>query len=174
LRREIEKADIVIVCTNATEYTIVPDCFTDTKQRWILDLSVPENVDPAVSKLATVKITGIDEVSLYLQNTMAIRTAEIPKAHSIIREYQNEFYSWLKWQRHVPIINDMKSKLYALGVIHLCAIKNKEPELVSHLLNDKVNKTVGSLARNLRLKEERGCHYINAINEFLEQDNSNG
>jgi len=173
LKQEIEKADIVILCTNAIEYTVFPGYFPDTKQRWILDLSVPENVDPAVRELPAVTVTGIDEVSLYLQNTLAMRTGEIPKAHAIIQEYQYEFYNWLKWQRHVPIINDMKTKLYALGEIHLCAIKNKEPEYVSDLLHHKVNKTVGSLARNLRMKQERGCHYINAINEFLEQDTGN-
>ena len=173
LKQEIGKADIIIVCTNATDYTIVPAYISSSKHRWILDLSVPENVDPAVKELPDVKVTGIDEVSLYLQNTLAMRTGEIPKAHTIIQDYQYEFYNWLKWQRNVPLINEMKTKLYALGEIHLCAIKNKEPEYASDLLNDKVNKTVGSLARNLRMKQERGCHYINAINEFLEQDTSN-
>ncbi len=113
LKEEVKEADVVIVCTNAPGYTLPADFFTDTKDRWVLDLSVPENVHPTIKKLATVKVTGLDEVSQHLQSTLAMRTQEIPKAHLIIKEYQHEFYAWLKWQRHVPLINDMKTKLYA-------------------------------------------------------------
>ena len=174
LENEVKEADIIVVCTNAPEYTLTPEFFSAAKEQWVLDLSVPENVHPSIKNLATVKLTGLDEVSQYLQTTLAMRMQEIPKAYSIILEYQDDFYTWLKWQRHVPVINDMRAKLYTLGEIHFCSVNNQQIENDSELLDDKVNRTVGSLARNLRLKHEKGCHYINAINEFLEQDINNG
>jgi glutamyl-tRNA reductase len=174
LTMETKKTDIIIVCTNATEYTLLPQFLTGEKSQWILDLSVPENVAPGIKNILGTRVTGIDEVSQVLQATVTKRKGEIPKALSIIEQYQHEFYEWLKLQRHVPLINDIKGKLYALGETYFCSITGGRPDSGPDILNSRVNKTVGSLAMNLRYKTEKGCHYINAINEFLQPGTVNG
>jgi hypothetical protein len=51
------------------------------------------------------------KVSQYLQNTIGNEDArKFQKRIPIIREYQDDFYAWLKWQRHVPVINDIENK----------------------------------------------------------------
>ncbi len=164
LAAEIKAADITIVCTNAGTYTLHPYLFPGDRAQWILDLSVPENVDPAVKAIRGITVAGIDEVSKEIKATLAIRNDEIPAALGIIERYQYEFYEWLSLQKHVPLINEMKDKLYELGEMHLCAVCSRE------ILSTRVNKTVGSLAMNLRHKTEKGCHYINAINDFLQTE----
>ena len=163
LEEEAIVADIIIVCTNAAGYILGKHSFSATKEQWVMDLSVPENVDPSVSDLPGINLIGIDEISLVLNATLAKRNDEIPKAVSIIEQYQGEFFNWLHMQRHVPAINDMKIKLFRLGEVHFSHVKNQ-----NHFLNSHVNRTIGSLAMDLRYKEEKGCHYIRAINEFLE------
>ncbi len=154
-------ADIIIVCTNAPSHLLFPDFFTGDKQQYILDLSVPENVHPDVRANKNIQLAGIDEVSQKMQLTFANRNAEIPKANNIIAGFLNEFYSWVSMYTHVPAINRIKSTLYAISEMPFCENDSKLQT------DNKVNKTVGALAMNLRHKNEKGCQYINAINDFL-------
>jgi glutamyl-tRNA reductase len=167
LVEETKYTDIIIVCTDSPDHTLLPHFFTKKKYQWILDLSVPENAHPAIKNIPGISVTGIDEVSELLKNTLAKRSEELPKALLIIEKYRKQFYEWLHLQRHVPLINEMKDKLYGLGEVHLPNEDN------TRILSTRVNKTVGSLAMNLRYRKEKGCHYISAINEFLQPDASN-
>lgn len=162
LATEVNKADIIITATNAPAYIVHPGFFSSAKSRTIIDLAVPLNVDPAAGNIAGNKVHGIDEISQVMKATQAKRNSEIPKAISILDTYQSEFLTWLHLQRHIPMINAMKDKLQNLGEVHFFDVQGKES------LSSRVNKTVGSLAMNLRYKQEKGCHYINAINEFLQ------
>lgn len=161
LAAEADKADIIIVCTNASGFTLLPSFFSGKKNQQVFDLSVPENVHPDVKTIAGVTVIGIDEVSKTLQDTFEKRNAEIPKANIIIGEYLHQFKAWLAMYTHVPAINSIKTKLQTLSLSH-------SPEGFSEtMIGNRINKTVGTLATNLRQKDEKGCQYINAINDFL-------
>jgi glutamyl-tRNA reductase len=158
-------ADIVIVCTRATEYSLLPSMFAGNKQQWLLDLSVPSAIHPDVKNITTVRSTDIDAISELMTATVAARNGEIPRVLEIIEHFKAEYFDWINMQRHVPVINDMKGKLQLLGEIHW-ETDNQDA------LNQKVNRAVGSLAMNLRYRNEKGCHYIHAINEFLKPDSA--
>lgn len=164
LAAETEKTDIIIVCTNASGYTLLPSFFSGKKNQRVFDLSVPENVHPDIKKIEGVEVIGIDEVSKTLQDTFEKRNAEIPKANLIINEYLHQFKAWMAMYTHVPAINSMKSKLETLSRSH------SFPGVTETMIGNRINKTVGVLASNLRQKDEKGCHYINAINDFLNAD----
>ena len=164
LEEQIKIADIILVCTKAPSYTLLPRFFSGEKEQWILDLSVPENSDPVIKNISRMTVTGIDEVSNVMKATLTKRNSEIPQALKIIEHYQQEFYEWLQLQQHVPLINAMKDKLCQLGEIHF------REDLGMEMLMTRVNKAIGSLAMDLRYKREKGCHFINAINEFLQPD----
>lgn len=152
-------ADIIIICTHAPSYVIRKDFLLPGKAVVVIDLSIPQNADPAITKISGVKLVGIDAVSKSLDATLSARNLEIPKAKNILQQHLQNFYDWLALYRHVPLINEMKSKLYALGKIE-CATPDSQ-------VSQRINKTVGCLAMNLRDKKEQGCQYINAINDFL-------
>ena len=77
---EADDADIIIVSSAAENYTIHPSFFTTPKSRLILDLSVPQNVNPAVENIKGITLLNVDEISLILDKTISLRQAEIPKA----------------------------------------------------------------------------------------------
>lgn len=159
LADQAAQADIIIVCTHAPDYVIRKDFFNTGKQVIVIDLSIPQNADPAIREIPGITLIGIDEVSKSLDATLSARSLEIPKAQNILQEHLKHFYDWLALYRHVPLINEMKSKLYALGKSEYAT---PDPQV-----NRRINKTVGCLAMNLRDKKEQGCQYINAINDFL-------
>lgn len=163
LSTEADEADIIIVCTNSCGYTLMPAFFTESKTRQVFDLSVPENVHPDVKNISGINVTGIDEVSKTLQETFAKRKAEIPKANMIIADFLHQFKIWLSMYRHVPAINSMKVQLQSLSAEHFSAASHDSS------LDIRINKTVGALAANLRAREEKGCQYISAMNDFLNE-----
>ena len=168
LKTEVANADIVIVCTNAPTYILLPHFFSKNKKQYILDLSVPENVHPAVKNIIGKTVTGVDEVSQTMQDTFAKRNTEIPKANAIIEQYLQELHSWLALYRHVPVINDIKNKLHELCTMPCCNNNDKSK------MYSRVNKTVGTMVMNLRYKNEKGCQYIKAINDFLKESEMYG
>lgn len=159
LKNVVQEADVIIVCTHSSEYTILPEFLTGEKPQCIMDLSVPLNVHPDVTNINGVQLAGIDEVSQILRHTMEKRKGELPKAKAIISEYLGELNSWMQMQRYSPIIKELKSKLHQLSPAHVDG---------TQLVSCRVNKTISELAVNLREKNEKGCLYIHAFKDFLQ------
>ena len=149
------EADIVIVSTSAESYTILPSFFTKEKTRLILDLSIPQNVDPSVKNISGVELMNVDEISAILNNTIDKRKAEIPQALQIIHETIIELHEWYEMQANNPVLRKIKSHLTELACQR--NFTNKE----------KIHKTVSFLAVQLRKENNKGCQYIHALNNYL-------
>ena len=153
-------ADIIIVNTTSKSYTVCPSFFRDEKYRLILDLSVPQNVDPAIKNISAVTILNVDQVSQMLDKTIARRQAEVPKALRIIDETLNSLAGWHRQQFNNPLLRMVKSQLFQLNEIYFTENNNTE----------KIHKTVSSLALLLKEKNNKGCQCISAINSYLDSE----
>ena len=151
-------ADIIITSSTADSYIIFPTFLVDEKPRLILDLSVPQNVDPAVTNLPQTTLLNVDQVSVILNKTIEKRKKEIPKALKIIDFTLNSLQSWHTQQANNPLLVKVKSQLYELNKIHFKGNNSEE----------KIHKTVSSLAINLKHKNNKGCQCIHALNSYLQ------
>ncbi|MFT3703762.1 MAG: glutamyl-tRNA reductase [Agriterribacter sp.] len=157
------ESDILIASTTTDEFNILPQFFTDSKTRLLLDLSVPKSIDPAIKKMNGITLMDVDEISAILDDTFTKRRAEVPKALAIIEETVGEFVEWHKVFLHRHFLGQVKSKLYELS------------ETDSYLLLDhpkeekdvRIQKAVKTLAVDLRSRTAKGCQYINTMNEYL-------
>ncbi len=149
-------ADIVIVSTSAESYTILPSFFTKEKARLILDLSIPQNVDPAIKNLQGIELMNVDEISAILDKTIDKRKAELPKALQIIDETIDELKDWYLIQSNNPVLRKIKSHLNELAC-GTTFVNSKE----------KIHKTVSFLAVQLRTENNKGCQYIHALNNYF-------
>lgn len=89
LKSHIKSTDIIIVATNADYHIITSDGLDGNKV--ILDLSVPQNVDPIVGLQPNIKLIDVDGLSKTKDATLKMRKAEIPKANEIMRIRLNKF-----------------------------------------------------------------------------------
>src|SRR5690606_39513005 len=80
LPEEIEKADIILVATNATEPTILKQHLEGKGQKLIIDLSVPCNVEASACQLNNISFVNVDELSRMKDETLKMRMSEVPKA----------------------------------------------------------------------------------------------
>jgi glutamyl-tRNA reductase len=153
-KQEVRNADIVLVATNASEPTILASDLSDSGEKLIIDLSIPYNVEPFSKSLPGISLINVDELSKLKDHTLHKRKAEVPKARKIIAEHMAEFIEWYEMRKHVPVLRAVKSKLQTMQTDH--------PD---H--HERIQKVINGMAVKMRIKNQRGCHYIEAINEFI-------
>ena len=157
LAHACDDADIIIVSSAAETYNILPSFFTNSKSRLILDLSVPQNVDPTVKNLAGIHLLNVDEISAILDKTISLLQAEIPKAMEVIKRTMLDLCNWYRKQGINPALRIVKSQLYQLSEIHL----------TNEAFEAKIHKAVSSLAIQLHQQNNKGCQCITALSSYL-------
>jgi glutamyl-tRNA reductase len=153
-----DDADIIIVSSASSSYSILPEFFTTNKPRLILDLSVPQNVHSDVKNVAGATVLNVDEVSMILNKTISRRHAEVPKALKIIDETLNSLEEWHRQQFNNPLLRMVKSQLFELSKVYY---KDEEDD-------ERIHKTVSSLALKLKEKNNPGCLCLNALSSYLQ------
>ena len=165
---EIEKADIILVATNAVAPTISRAHLEGKGKKLIIDLSIPYNVADDAKDLPNVQFTNVDQLSRLKDETLKAREAEVPKAKAIIGELLEEFMDWYEMRKHVPMLRDLKVKLKELYAHPLCLqFIQCNPKGIDVQIQRVLNETAGKI----KLQNQRGCQYIAAINEFISAKN---
>ena len=169
LQRCINEADIILVATNADEPLIFREHFSGSNKKLIIDLSLPCNVDASVKELEHIQLVNVDELSKIKDETLLKRSAEIPKVKTIIAEQVAEFIKWHEMRRHVLVLQDVKNKLLT---IHADSIFDPTVNITDAGFNNraaeqKIQKVINGMAVKMRTQNQRGCNYIEAINDFI-------
>ena len=114
---------------------------------------------------------NVDDISVRLTDIISKRKNEIPKALKIINGLQQEFIYWLSSYSHAPMVRDMKDKLLTLSKNSLPPVMSDNSQSTGPKMADvnAIHKTISRLAVNLRTKNEKGCQFIAAYNDFLSQ-----
>ena len=148
----VTSSDIIVVAVNADEPVILTSHLRGKNQKLIIDLSVPGSVERSGEVLEHVQIINVDHLSKLKDETLSKRLAEVPKAKAIILEHIVDFMDWYDMRKHVPVLKAMKTKLKEINSIHA---------------DEKIQRVINGMASKMRLRNEHGCHYIEAINEYL-------
>jgi len=166
LTEELATADIILVATNASEPAIVSSQVDDGRPRVIIDLSIPNNVEPAVRELQGTTLINVDELSKMKDATLAKREAEIPKALQILAEFKEDFIEWYAMRKHVPVFKAVKSKLREIHTSPLfIPLYNHDNSMIS--TDEKIQRVINGMASKMKEQNQQGCYYIEAINEFI-------
>jgi glutamyl-tRNA reductase len=167
LSEEIKNSDIILVATNAPEPIIhCTDLENISGDKLVIDLSIPCNVESGVKDLHHVKLIDVDGLSLLKDETLQRRAAEVPKARTIIQNHFNELMEWYEMRKHVPVLKQVKIKLQEIHGSPLFG--QLTPEKPSSLGRDqKIQRVLNGMASKMRRENQRGCYYIEAINEFI-------
>jgi glutamyl-tRNA reductase len=167
LPEEIKNADILLVATNAAEPVIhYEDLKNNSGKKLIIDLSIPCNVEKSVAHLHDITLIDVDGLSKLKDETLLKRAAEIPKARTIIQNHLRELIEWFEMRKHVPVLKLVKTKLQEIHGSPLF----ESPQYVqpSSIIRDqKIQRVLNGMASKMRRENQRGCYYIEAINEFI-------
>jgi glutamyl-tRNA reductase len=157
LSSEIANTDILIVSTGSDTPTITKKHISPEKKILILDLSMPENVDPTVNHLKNVSLVNVDELSKITLETLSTRQKEVPKAEEIIELYKEEFNDWLNNRKLVPAINALKESLEIIKKDEINfqkkKIKNFDETQAEILTNRFIQKITTQFVKHLKEEE---------------------
>lgn len=158
----ISDASTIIVATNAPQPIILPEHIENSTEKILIDLSIPNNIDPNVSKFKHVHLANVDELSKINDETLKMRAAEVPNAKNIINFHIHQFAEWYMMQKNVPYLKSVKEKLQELNInLRLRCPFDHDSKL-------DVQSTVNSMAEKLKSENAQpGCTYIETLSGYI-------
>jgi glutamyl-tRNA reductase len=160
-------ADIILVATNAEHPTLLRTHLEGKGEKLVIDLSIPCNVEKTAGDLPGVVLVNVDELSKIKDETLQKREAEIPKAKVIIAEHIAELMDWCAMRRHVPVLKAVKTKLKELHTSQLFnKLSGESPTPITDA-DEQIQRVINGMATKMRQHNQGGCHYIQAINEYI-------
>jgi glutamyl-tRNA reductase len=123
---ELAQMDIIICSTGAPTYILTREqmnrVMKERKHRpvFIIDISVPRNIDPEINKIENVYLYDVDDLQEVIDSNILERQKEAEKAQQIIDEEVEKFIKWMSSLDCVPTIVALRKKAEE--------IKNEEVE----------------------------------------------
>ncbi|MBS1729944.1 MAG: glutamyl-tRNA reductase [Bacteroidetes bacterium] len=163
LPAEIMQADIIIVATSSEKPLITDVHITDDKKRVFIDLSIPNNIDPAIRKFKNVSLINVDELSVITDETLQNRVSEMPKALQILQDHQHDFMEWFSMRQNVPVLKAAKKTLKHLDEKYFIPQDSSSTDSRDVC----VQKVINAMAKRIKHHATPGCDYIHAIHDFV-------
>lgn len=145
--------DILICSTGAPSYVLLKQqmqkIMRERRNRpvFIIDISVPRNIDPAINDLDNVYLYHVDDLQQVVDSNKQERQKEAAKAEEIIHEEVEKFQQWLVSLDSVPVIVALRDKGVSIKQEELDKFLAKHPTLdrqtiedIDYLLSAVVNK----------------------------------
>jgi len=163
----VSKADIILVATNAEHPTLLCSHLEGQGDKLVIDLSIPCNVEKAAAQLPGLTLINVDDLSKIKDETLQKRQAEVPKARAIIAEHIAELMDWHAMRKHVPVLKAVKTKLKELHTHPLYSRLAGDVLSVDGDMDEQIQRVINGMATRMRQHNQGGCHYIQAINEYI-------
>lgn len=151
---EMAVTDIVICSTGAPDYVVNKhDMAHIMKTRrhkpiFIIDISVPRNIDPAINDMDGVYLYDVDDLQGVVDTNKAERDREASRAEAIIAEEIETFGRWQASLDAVPAIVALRNHAESIKRSEIEKIKNRFPDLGEKELN-AVEQAAGNIVNKL-------------------------
>ncbi|MGD1076003.1 MAG: glutamyl-tRNA reductase [Thermodesulfovibrionales bacterium] len=132
---EMVHIDILICSTGAPTYVLHKEemqrVMKDRRQRsvFIIDISVPRNIDPAINNLDNVYLYDVDDLQGTVDANILERQKEAEKAGTIIEDEIEAFQKWMSSLDSVPTVVALRNKAEAIKKEEMERLMNRFPEL---------------------------------------------
>jgi glutamyl-tRNA reductase len=179
LERRLPEAEIVICSTGAPHYLIRPEqvhqAMGARRNRPVLmvDISVPRNIDPAVSALANVFVFDVDDLEAVTAANLKEREREALRAEAIIELEAERFAATLEEGDLNAVIGAFRREINALALAEfersrkrLGPLTSEQEEAIQVMLNAIVNRFTHPIIRQLRESDEGHSAYLQAWREL--------
>ena len=182
-RTVLPKADIVLCATGAPHYVISgEDVQWAVRQRmnrpmFLIDITVPRNIDPAVKDVDNAFLFDIDDLKNHVGQNQEERRKEAAKAEEIVKQEVDVMLSWLRGLEATPTIvalrkraEEIKKTELTKTLMRLGNLSPKERSAVEGLASAITNKLLhGSLVTlKSEAQSKNGFVFIEAARRFFD------
>ncbi len=183
---ELAHMDIIICSTGAPSYILVREqmnkVMKERKHRpvFIIDISVPRNIDPEINKIENVYLYDVDDMQEVIDSNILERKKEAEKAEQIINDEVEKFIKWMSSLDSVPTIVALRQKAEGIKNEELEKFKGRFPDIsedrlkaVEYLASAIVNKLIHPPTCALREDVEDKDELIAMIKKLYSIDGCN-
>lgn len=153
LNDHLKDFEVIILSTASDQYIITPENLAKSKNKLILDLSIPQTVHPDCKTNKDVDVLDIDSISAILNKSLENRKTYLPIANHIINTHIATFIDWNDFYKKRNQIVSLKKMLIeaSKGCPHLAKL---DETLRDEMVNKTIQTFVVSLKQNKNLKFE--------------------
>lgn len=182
---DMASADIVLVSTGAAHYLVgAEDVRRAVEERmnrpmFLIDISVPRNIDPAVRHVDNAFLFDIDDLTQRVEQNRAGRVQEAEKAERMVLEEVTIMLDWMKSLEVTPTIvalrshvDDLKRAEVDKVLTRLPHLSPQDRELVEGLASSIVNKLIHRTMVTLKaeVNSSNGPAFVEAARRFFSLD----
>jgi glutamyl-tRNA reductase len=181
-REDMASADIVLVSTGAAHYLVgEDDVQRSIRQRmnrpmFLIDISVPRNIDPAVRHVDNAFLFDIDDLKTRVEHNRGERLNEAEKAERMVLDEVGIVRQWLQSLEVTPTIvalrsraDDIKRVELDKALARLANLSAQEREMVEALASSIVNKLIHNTMVTLKaeVNSSEGAAFVEAARRFF-------
>lgn len=147
---ELVHTDIVICSTGAPTFVLLKEhmqkVMKERKQKpvFIIDISVPRNIDPGINDMDNVYLYDVDDLKGVVDTNISERQKEAAKAEAIVEDEIETFHKWLMTLDSVPTVVALRERADAIRKEELERFFNRFPSL-----GEKERKAIEGLAGSI-------------------------
>ena len=186
-REDMAAADIVLVSTGASHYLIGSDDVQRVvKQRmnrpiFLIDISVPRNIDPAVRHVDNAFLFDIDDLKSRVEQNRDERLQEAEKAEHMVVDEVGVVRQWLQSLEVTPTIVALKTRVDDIRraevekvMGRLGNLSPQERALVESMASSIVNKLIHNTMVTLKseVTSADGAAFVEAARRFFNLNDS--
>lgn len=184
-RAEMGNADIVICSTGASHYLIgaedVQRAVRERRNRpmFLIDVSVPRNIDPAVRDVDNAFLFDIDDLEMHVEQNREERRQEAAKAEGIVEEEIDVMLKWLQSLEVTPTIVALRSRAEEIkqselqkAFGRLGSLSPQDKLMIEGLASSIVNKLLHGSLVTLKSSAQtaNGSMFVEAARRFFDLD----
>ncbi|MCX5720786.1 MAG: glutamyl-tRNA reductase [Nitrospirae bacterium] len=181
-REDMASADIVLVSTGAAHYLVSEDDVQrSVRQRknrpmFLIDISVPRNIDPAVRHVDNAFLFDIDDLKARVEQNRGGRLQEAEKAERMVVDEVGVVRQWLQSLEVTPTIMALRTKADDIKRVEvektlgrLANLSASERELVEAMASSIVNKLIHNTMVTLKaeVNSSDGAAFVEAARRFF-------
>ena len=185
--QELIHTDIVICSTGASTYILIKEqMHSIMKQRknkpvFIIDISVPRNIDPEINNIDNIYLYDIDDLQGVIDINIEERSREAEKAEGIINIEVDTLLKWYASLSTVPAIVALRDKAEAIRkeelektVRKLDGLNEEEIKSIEALTNSIVHKLIHLPTAALKSEIEDKDIMVDIVRRLFDLDTSQG
>lgn len=191
LEETMAASDMVVCSTGAETYLLTVPVMEKAMERrdfrplFLIDIAVPRNIDPEISRLSNTFLYNIDDLKSVVESNQKEREMETYAAREIVRQEIAQFQKWRAERSAVPLIQALRrhtEKLQQSEFDRFSRTLDNLPEearkqvmiLAQSLVNKMLHPTYQTLRNSSNLEEAwewiSRCYGLSP--ELLSQDSS--
>jgi glutamyl-tRNA reductase len=106
----INDFDLIICATTSINYIIKNGMLRNDKQRLLIDLAIPRNIEPAINELPNISLYNHDDLAKLISNNLSNRQQAMQDAEAIISNLIASYTEQCKIRDIAPILQDYRAR----------------------------------------------------------------